>query len=245
MTSAALGRTMPILVYVPRGYDSGNTSYPVVYLLHGYGGGHGEWQYYGVFEEATKLIDSGDIPPMIIVLPEGELGYWFDHADNGPKYGTYLSHDVVSYVDTTYRTQPTRARRAIGGLSMGADGALDAAFHDPEEFSIIGAHSPVLRTKSEAYSFYGDQQYFEDHDPLSIVKNHADALRAAQFTIWVDEGTNDEWLSHTHALIDAFTAANVPITWHEFDGDHSGAYWKEHLDEYLRFYGDAFRASVP
>ena len=44
---------------------------------------------------ASQMIEAGQIPPMIIVTPEGEQGYWIDHAYGGPRYGTYLAHDLV------------------------------------------------------------------------------------------------------------------------------------------------------
>lgn len=243
MWSPALGRNMPYLVYLPRGYDSGDARYPVLYMLHGYGGGHGEWEYYGLFDAATRLIDAGTIPPMIIVTPEGELGYWMDHANNGPKYGTYLARDVLAFIDGRYRTKTARGSRAIGGLSMGADGALDAAFHDPQLFGIVGAHSPVLRTKAEAHAFFGNQQYFEAHDPVSIVANHGADVRAAGFVMWVDSGEGDQWLPNARMLEERLNAAGVPHIWRVYGGGHGGAYWQQNLDDYLRFYGDAFRAA--
>ena len=215
----------------------------MLYMLHGYGGGRGEWPYYGLFEAATRLIDAGAIPPMIIVVPEGELGYWMDHADNGPRYGTYLADDVVSFIDAQYRTRPARGARAIGGLSMGADGAMDLAFHHPDEFAIVGVHSPMLRKKSEAHPFFGDQRYYDAHAPLSLVAASGDAIRGAGFALWLDTGVDDPWLPRTVELKAALDRAAIPHQWHQYDGDHGGAYWQAHMQEYLRFYGDAFRAA--
>lgn len=243
MWSPALGRNMPYLVYLPRGYDSGDARYPVLYMLHGYGGGHPEWQYYGLLDAASRLIDAGTIPPMIIATPEGDLGYWMDHAYNGPKYGTYLARDVLAFVDGQYRTKTARMSRAIGGLSMGADGALDAAFHDPHLFGIVGAHSPVLRAKAEAHAFFGDQQYFEAHDPVSIVAKYGAEVRAAGFVMWLDSGEGDPWLPNARRLEERLKAASIPHTWRLYSGGHSGAYWQANLDDYLQFYGDAFRAA--
>ena len=36
---------------------------------------------------------------------------------------------------------------------------------------------------------------------------------------------------------------DVVHTWHEWAGGHDDAYWSSHLADYLRFYGDAFRAA--
>ena len=245
MYSAALEREMPYKAYLPRGYDSGEERYPVLYMLHGYGGGYGEWEHYGLFDAATRAIDAGLVPPMIIVTPEGDLGYWMDHADDGPRYGTYAGRDVLAHIDAEYRTRATRASRAIGGLSMGADGALDLAFHNARAFSIIGAHSVVLRTKSEAPYFFGDRKYFEAYDPMSIVRDYGDRVRDADFTIWLDSGETDPWLPRAQALEALLRAQGIPHEWRLYGGDHEGGYWQAHLDDYLAFYGEAFRARNP
>ena len=81
---------------------------------------------------------------MIIVLPQGDKGYWVDNANDGPRWGEYLSHDLVNIIDTSYRTLRTPDSRAIGGLSMGGYGALYQAFTHPDIFGVVGAHSPSL-----------------------------------------------------------------------------------------------------
>src|SRR5215212_961321 len=55
--SAALGRTMPFLVYTPPGYDeSDDRRYPVLYMLHGLGGSYRSWQEYGLLAAEDRLI---------------------------------------------------------------------------------------------------------------------------------------------------------------------------------------------
>ncbi len=68
--SRALSRSMPYFIYLPPGYDANSDRYPVVYLLHGLGGSNHEWMGYGALAAADELIKSGQIAPMLIVLPE-------------------------------------------------------------------------------------------------------------------------------------------------------------------------------
>jgi len=87
--SQSLGRQMPFRIYLPPGYESDTSvEYPVLYMLHGLGGSNADWQNQGLFDAATAMISRGEIPPMIIVTPEGESGYWVDHYTNGPRYGS-------------------------------------------------------------------------------------------------------------------------------------------------------------
>jgi enterochelin esterase-like enzyme len=57
--SVALGRDMPITVYLPPGYESAAAApYPVLYMLHGTGGHNTEWEAYGLLDAADRLIRS-------------------------------------------------------------------------------------------------------------------------------------------------------------------------------------------
>ena len=70
---------MPYLVFLPPGYDSDRAArFPALYMLHGLGGDLTEWTEYRIFEEADALIRAGEIPPLLIVLPEGGQSYWVD-----------------------------------------------------------------------------------------------------------------------------------------------------------------------
>jgi S-formylglutathione hydrolase FrmB len=94
---------------------------------------------YGLIDVADQEIRTGSLAPMIIILPQGDKGYWVNHADNGPRWGDYVIRDLVPHIDATYRTLRDRSARAIGGLSMGGSGALYHAFTHPDVFSIVGA----------------------------------------------------------------------------------------------------------
>src|SRR5439155_23228076 len=83
--SPSLAQTMAFSVYLPAGYEGGSRRYPVLYMLHGLGGSHNDWQRWGLFDVASQLIENGQVPPLIIVAPDGESGYWMDHANGGPR----------------------------------------------------------------------------------------------------------------------------------------------------------------
>jgi enterochelin esterase-like enzyme len=241
--SVALGRSMPFEVYLPPGYDS--TSYarvPVLYMLHGLGGNQTDWEADGLFTTATDLINSGDIPPMIIVTPAGDSGYWIDQAKDGPRYGTYVAHDLVSLIDSQYRTLADGSYRAIGGMSMGGHGALQLALNNPGEFSVVGAHSVALRTKAQAFDFFGDQRYFEAHDPVSLYPRNQ--VQARQMTIWIDIGRSDTWYAPATSFHQLLVSQHISHVWNTYDGGHDATYWHSHVADYLRFYGEAFQTET-
>ena len=102
------------------------------------GGAH-EWVQIGIHRAADELWARGELEPYIIVLPEGGmLTYWLNHANGGPRYEDYLVQDVVGEIDARYRTLADPEHRAVGGLSMGGDGALRFAVSETATSRLIG-----------------------------------------------------------------------------------------------------------
>ena len=242
--SAALKRGMPYLIYLPAGYDtSPDRSYPVLYLLHGIGGGFGgqngsntEWYGYGITGAASKLIARGDIPPLLIVMPQGDQSFWMDHAD-GPLWGQYTAVDVVQEIDSQFRTIGNSAHRAIGGLSMGGFGALELAMLYPQTFGTAGGHSSSFYTR-DAAPLFGDEAFFDAHDPIHLLHDHPEV--AGKLHLWLDVGSEDPlWKNANEALHAQLQLDGVQHEWNEWPGGHDGLYWNAHVDDYMRFYGSA------
>src|SRR5262245_10914886 len=138
------GRSQETYVYLPAGYaQQPARRYPVLYLLHGFPGrplAFIETVQMGVVEDS--LTARGRAQPMILVMPFGSTGTFTDKewangaaADNG--WASFVSRDLVHYVDAHYRTIPSARDRAIGGLSEGGFGAVNIALHHPAEFSVV------------------------------------------------------------------------------------------------------------
>jgi enterochelin esterase-like enzyme len=242
--SPALGRQASYMAWLPPGYDTSTGTYPTLYLLHGVGGEDGfgveEWLGYALTETIERMLSLGLIEPMIVVLPNGEQGYWMNHSDGGPRWGDFVAIELVQHVDATFRTAAGRERRAIGGLSMGGHGALQLALNFPDTFSIAGAHSPTLRPFETSPEFFGDQNWFAQYDPLSLVRSSDAAPRIAT---WIDVGHEDTWRRSAELLRGAFQAKHAPLEFRTLEGEHEGWYWKHYLPEYLGFYSAALHAT--
>lgn len=235
--SPTLGREMHYFIYLPAGYAESGRRYPVIYQLHGYGGSNTEWIGYGFPETADHMMTAGEIPPTIIVMPQGDQAYWVNHADGGPRWGDYTAQDVVSFIDATYRTIPDAAHRGIGGLSMGAHGALQLAINYPGVFGVVEMNSPTLRTFPERFDYFGDEAYFNAHDPVHLVRQYPD--RARQLRIELDCGAQDtEAYDRVAAFHDKLTTLGIPHTFNTWPGEHNAEYWGPHSRDYLRFYAD-------
>lgn len=248
--STALGREMAYTVFVPPGYDDGEERFPVLYMLHGMGGQRSEWRDIGLLDAAGALALAGEIEPFLIVLPQGDQGYWLDHFD-GPRWGTYVADDLVGEVDRRYRTVPARAARAVGGLSMGALGALQLGVNRHEVFGVVGAHTPTPRdfeTTREwfgprtAWAFFGDRAYFDRHDPVHLYYAHADVART--LVLRVDVGTDDPWRPKLEWFRGRLDERAVPHEWRVLGGSGHGtdqAFWTRHVADFLSYYDRAFK----
>ncbi len=238
--SRALGSSQQLLVWTPAGYENSLSRLPTLYLLHGAGGPGGfgvdEWLGYAITEDLDRLVDQRIIEPMIVVLPDGQQGYWTNHANGGPQWADFVTNDVVPYVDAHFRTDARRERRAIGGLSMGAHGAMQIAYRRPELFSVAGAHSPTIRPFEDSPEFFGDEAHFRLYDPLTLVRTSNSAKRVLT---WIDLGNEDKFRATTAEMRQALLSRHAPLEFHVFEGEHEGWYWMGYLPEYLGFYSRA------
>lgn len=232
-------------IFVPPGYMVESRRYPAVYMLHGVAGDSTEWQELGLLAAADRLIGEKQIDPFLIVLPDGGPNYWVKHA-SGARWGDYVVEDVVRSVDRFYRTDPARRARAVGGLSMGGEGALRLALLNPDVFSIAAAHAPSLRTSFDQLSLdlqdlYGDPDHWRSVSPYWLVR---DGDAAERLTIWLDVGEDDPWRENVEALHDRLTYDGIAHRFTVLAGEHDPSYWEMHLDRFLRFYAEAFSLAL-
>ena len=91
-------------VYLPADYQSSERSYPVVYLLHGYGDDNTGWLQFGEINRlADKAISEGTIPPMIIVMPDADSSWYVNTADGKEKFEDFFFSEFIPGVEKTYR----------------------------------------------------------------------------------------------------------------------------------------------
>ena len=254
--SASLGIDREVIVYLPPGYDATpKRRYPVLYLLHGWGGFDlkhtTEWEQWGLQQGVQDLIVKGVSQPIIIVQPlsylpnpPNECSLYFNHGPgtDGKPWGDYIWKDVVRYVDSAYRTLPRRESRAIGGFSFGGQGAFSLGLTHPEVFKAVGGHSPSFRQADGAIDFMNDPNWFNQFDAVWLVKN-TDA--AKQLSIWMDVAVGDDKVRNCgegsdhcveafHALL---AAQGIAHAWQDqWPGPHEGSYWQGHLPDYMAWY---------
>ena len=191
--SRAVGTRISYHLYTPAAYDQ-NTAlrYPVVYWLHGSGGGVS-----GIRPLAAKIdqaIAAGRVPPFMVVFVNGlRLGMYVDWKDGSVPMETIIVRELVPHIDAQYRTIATRKGRMLDGFSMGGYGAARFGFKYPERFravSIMGAGpmqealavtpraSPVSAAQLLRRVYGGDQAHFLAVSPRRLAEEHAATLRS-------------------------------------------------------------------
>ena len=245
-----------VRVYTPPGYDdpiNAARRYPVIYLLHGWPGSDGNWPTLGhATVTADSLIASGRIPPVLLVFPNGNgrgfLGrsLWLDSWDGGSRMEDFLTGRLVRWVDSTFRTDPKAARRAVIGLSDGGTAAINLALRHPDIFGACASHSAQLRMERMAGMGAvlgpepGARHRLEEASPL-LYAAHVLPLERADPVIYFDCGADDENLADNRAFDALLTRLGVAHTFHEFQGGHGWGYWRAHLAQSLAAVTESMR----
>ncbi len=135
-----------VFVYLPPSYATEkNRRYPVVYFLHGYGvKAETYWKMMTVPATADKEMTDGTVHEMILVNPDAYTIYNGSMYSSSPTTGdweAYITHDLVDYIDSHYRTIANRDSRGLAGHSMGGYGTLRIGMKYPEVYSSMYAMS--------------------------------------------------------------------------------------------------------
>ncbi|KDB06877.1 esterase [Burkholderia sp. lig30] len=162
--SESLQREWPYTVYLPPGYNPEGARYPVLYLLHGNAGNANDWITQGRLQvTADALIERHDIPPVVIVMPQGGTDWYVDRKE---RMQSAFLNDLLPDVEGHFAVSNQRAGRAIGGVSMGGFGALRFALLEPGLFCgamllspAIYSNEPPLNSAARYVGVFGDKQF--------------------------------------------------------------------------------------
>lgn len=159
-----------------------------------------------------RLVQEGKIKPLIVVCPDVDR-YWFTgHGQQQPEgiapYDEYLLHDIVSFVDSTFRTIQNRESRAIAGHSQGGYDSLYMAISHPEFFTIVGGLSSYsLQTLTPKL--------------VALLEAHDEKSYPIQF--WLYAGTRDQYgvAWPNRDFVKALKENGLPTEYIEDEGGHT------------------------
>ena len=242
--SNAMKKNITVMVVRPNVHKK---EYPTVYLLHGYGDSYGKGKANGYLENAS-VRNYVDWTGTIAVIPNADGSWYFDSpVDPHVRYETFVSKELVTYIDKHYPTIRRREGRAVTGLSMGGHGALYLAIRHQGTFGAAGSMSGGVDFRPFPEKWNLKNVLGEEKTHKKIWDEHTviaqlPLLKAGALKIIVDCGTEDFFYKVNMELHEDLVRRGIP---HEFTtrpGVHNWHYWQRSLRDHFFFFYDYFHA---
>ena len=234
--SASLNETRAVTVLLPADYARSGRRYPVLYLLHGGGQDHTAFAVRGWFAaQATR--------GLIIVTPNaGESWYVNSVVDPKARFEDFVVKDLVSYIDTNYRTVASRQGRAVAGVSMGGWGAMLLGLKHHQMFGAVGAmsapylisrQSPNMDMKAREQQTFGTPGSPErlERDPVTLLA--AIPLESVP-VLFLASGNQDIFVIDNRRFVERLTERKIPYEYRELSPrGHSWELWDDQLVAFI------------
>jgi len=242
------GKTMRFHVALPPHYDPAQR-YPVLWLLHGYGGDDSNWI------KLTNFVHDAAAYRMIVVLPAVGDSWYVDAAhDTTQRAEEYMIRELPAAIERRFLIDTTR--QAIAGLSMGGYGAVMLALRHPDRYTVAGSLSGALSVPatydsvskkvagpSLVHAFGALVVQNSAADPFYLIHAVTKAAAAGNLPnarlsyFYVAIGTHDgfpTFLPASRAFTDSLRAHRVDYEYHEIPGTHSWKFWGTELPPLLQ-----------
>ncbi len=231
--SASLKRFRRMHVYTPPGYEKGDATYPVFYLLHGAGDSDNSWSTVGrAGFILDNLIAAGKAKPMVVVMPAG-------HASplrfGGPRpavdeFSEDFLNDAMPYIEKNYRVKIDRDSRALAGLSMGGAQTLNIGIPKLEKFAYLGVFSSGVfgiiprpgAPASEGPTFEKEHEAILDNDDL----------KKGLKLFWFGTGKGDFLVETSRTTVEMFKKHKFDVVYDEGEGGHTWIVWQRYLNDF-------------
>ena len=238
--SQSMKKDIPVIVVTPDTYESAD-SFPVVYLLHGYSDDYRAWL------DKTDVEVLSDLYNVLIVMPDGGYDSWYVDSKFAEdyKYETFVSSELVTYIDDNFKTIKDRSARAVTGLSMGGHGALHTAFRHQDVFGSAGSTSGGvdIRPFPENWNIAGRLGTYKEHPENwenSTVINMVHLLTPGALNIIIDCGYEDFFYEVNCNLHDKLLKAGIPHDFYTRPGRHNWSYWNNSIKYQMLFFSNCF-----
>lgn len=233
--SKSLERDMQYRVIMPFAIQSA-VKLPVVYLLHGGGGGFRDWSNYS---DVSRFAERN----LILVMPEGGDSYYTNSAERPQdRYEDYIVHDLITDVEARFPVAQGRQNRAAIGVSMGGFGAVKLGLRHPDLFYFAGGLSSAIDVPSRPFSIKRISQWRHhssifgawksqsrrENDPFVIARS-ADPAKAPYF--YLSCGDREGLLHANKAFVALLAERGFHHEFHVAPGGHDWEQWDKRLDD--------------
>lgn len=240
--SASMKKNIKATVILPKQYRN-KADFPVLYLLHGAGGGYKDW-----ISKVPEIKDYADQYGILIVCPDGNQSSWYfdSPVDSTYRYETYVSRELVGIIDQKYKTNKSKSARAITGLSMGGHGALYLGIRNQDVFGAIGSMSGGVDVKQFPTGWdlpkrLGTYNEFPQNWKANSVIDLVYLIKAKSLAIIIDCGTEDFFYGVNENLHAELLRQKIPHDYTTRPGGHSWDYWANSIKYHMLFFSDYFK----
>ena len=238
--SESMKKDVMVSVITPDSYEAGE-AFPVVYLLHGYSDNHRAWV------DRTVVKELADLYGVMVVAPDGGYDSWYFDSKLVPdyQYETFVSSELISYIDNHYKTIKDRSGRAITGLSMGGHGAMHTAIRHQDVFGSVGSTSGGVDirpfpSKWNIAARIGSYEECPENWENGSVINMTHLLTPDSLNIIFDCGTEDFFYEVNCNLHDKLMKEGIPHEFHTRPGRHNWPYWRNSIKYQMLFFSTCF-----
>ena len=230
ISSDILDRDILYSVYLPEDYDESNIDYPVLYLLHGYNfedpwseTNQNGWLDGGNVKYATwEAIENSDISGVIVIMPNAYNSFYENGYISGFNYEDFFFQEFIPAIESTYRIQSDRNKRAIAGLSMGGYGALFYGVKHRDMFCYAYAMSPAVSSANNSIAY--------------MISSLGDPGSLPGITIEI--GTEDFLIASVEEFITQLENLSVEHEYITRPGTHSWVFWSACYPKVLQKLGE-------
>jgi len=136
-------------VYLPPGYSESGEALVALWDFAAFtnaGPGHLNWKTQGenLPQRLDRLIGSGEMPPVVVPMPDcySSLGgNQYVNSSSVGRYADYVVEELVPFLSTRVNVISDRSGRGVFGKSSGGYGALVHAMYYPETWGGLASHA--------------------------------------------------------------------------------------------------------
>ena len=237
--STSMNKKIKTVVIRPENTE--NKVIPTLYLLHGYGGKYSNW-----VDRVPYIKTLVDRYNYMIVCPDGGIGSWYWDTSADFQYETFVSKELIQFVESTYKVCKNRTGRAITGLSMGGQGALYLAIRHQDIYGAVGSTAggvdirpfPNKWDMSKRLGEYAEnKEKWDGHTVIEMLH----LIKPNSLSIFVDCGYDDFFFGVNQELHKRLTYLNIPHTYLNMPGKHDWIYWSQSISFQMAFFDQYFR----
>lgn len=245
--------------------DRCEAALPLLLALHG---GNGHEGFAALLRwRLNRLWSSGEVPPLVAVVPQSGRSFWLDRLDGTARWETALAGPLLDHCASRHNAPAAPSETLLFGISMGGMGVLRLAFRHPTRFACVTALEPGIEPAlryadvQKKHTFFRPQELIEklygkpvDHDhweanhPPAMAAANPDAIRESGLKIYLEVGNQDMLNLHHGAefLHRQLWDDGIEHEYRLYDGaDHVGRTLPPRCDEAFKFHARVLNPPGP